>query len=188
MNPMFDRLFIRYIFRLPALRAAALSLAGSAVLCLLMSALAWTAGAERQRLADEVARLRRQQVVNVKLENSTRLAAASLPQLEALERMLQRNFSQSEIARQLTELAEKNGLKVDAQTYAEKIPAAGYIAYQQEITLRGSYPALRRYLLELRQSAAWIETGELRVQHARNQPGIVQAILRVVAYKRGSAP
>jgi Tfp pilus assembly protein PilO len=183
----FNSLFIRYIVRQSALKAALIFLFTACLLCLIASGLWWNSSTESEELARDVSRLRKQQVMQVKLKKSTELATSSLQQLETLERMLERNFSQTEMARQLTELAEKNDLKVDTQTYAEQSPAAGYIAYQQEIALAGSYSALRRYLLDLQRSAAWIEIGEIRLQRANNRPGIVQALLRVAGYRQAKA-
>jgi hypothetical protein len=184
MSPAFNPLFIRYIFRQPALRMAALLLLGSLLLCLLSSALWYLGQVERQNLARDISSQRKQQILNIKLRQNTMLAAAALQQLEALERMLALEFSQSEMARQLTALAEKNGLKVEAQTYAEKSPVANYIAYQQEIALTGSYSGLRRYLLDLQQASIWTEVSEMRIQRANNRPGFVQALLRVTGYKQ----
>jgi Tfp pilus assembly protein PilO len=178
---------LRYSARHPWARAGLWACGAAAALMLAATALWWPAEQEHAALEEKIAATRRSLI---QAQQSGELARAYVQAREAvavLEKKLQHGATQAQLVENFARLARRHGVRIVAETYDEGRNASGaQPALSAELSVQGSYPALREFLRELAALPTWSEVQEVRletVQGAATQKGRI----RIVTY-RGVSP
>ena len=178
---------LRYSARHPWARSGLWAVTAAAVLVLAAAGAWWPAQREHAALDEAIAAKRRGVIQARQSEELARAYAQARGAVEVLEKKLQHGATQAQLVENFARLARKHGVRIVAETYDEGRGAAGaQPALSAELTVQGSYPALREFLRELSALPTWSEVHEVRletVQGTATQKGRI----RIVTYRR-SAP
>ena len=176
---------LRYSARHPYVRAG--MIAGAAALALMALAYAgswWSAGREHARLIEGIESKRRAAVDSAHAGEVARAFQRARRDIDAIERKLEAAVEQAVLVEKLGRLARSKNVKVVSESYEEgKALGAGYVPLIMDITLQGSYPDMREFLLDLPALPALIEVQDARIERARESAGVLKARLRLVAYR-----
>ena len=177
---------LRYSARHPWARAGLWAVGAAAVVAAAAVAAWWPAQREHAALEDEIASKRAGLVQARQAEELSRAYAQARSAVAALEKKLQHGATQAQLVENFARLARKHGVKILAETYDEGRNPGAQPALSAELTVQGSYSALREFLRELSALPTWSELHEVRletVQGTATQKGRI----RIVTYRR-SAP
>jgi Tfp pilus assembly protein PilO len=177
---------LRYSARHPWARSGLWAVAAAAVLTVAAAGAWWPAQREHGALEESIAAKRRSLVQARQAEELARAYAQARAAVAVLEKKLQHGATQAQLVENFARLARKHGVKIVAETYDEGRNAAGaQPALSAELTVLGSYPALREFLRELSALPTWSEVHEVRLETVQGT-GIQKGRIRIVTYRRAA--
>jgi hypothetical protein len=178
---------LRYSARHPWARAGLWAAAAAGALMLAAAALWWPAQRERLALEGEIAAKRRALVQARQSDELGRAYVQAQAAVVVLEKKLQHGATQAELVENFARLARRHGVRIAAETYDEGRNASGQQpALSAELSVQGSYPALREFLRELSALPTWSEVHEVRLETLRGA-GTQKGRIRIITY-RGASP
>jgi Tfp pilus assembly protein PilO len=181
---------VRYSFRHPWIRAGLIATAAVGILTLIALAFWWPAKTSRAELEEQIASKRRTLVQLQQADELLRIYTRAQKDVLALEKKLANAATQAQLVEQLGRLARRHKVTVLSETYEEGRSTGSYGVLNTELTVQGSYPALRDFLRSLPELPVWAEVQELRLEAARDA-GAVKGRIRIATYRRartGGAP
>jgi Tfp pilus assembly protein PilO len=181
---------VRYSFRHPWIRAGLILAAAVGVLVLIALAFWWPAKSSRVELEEQIASKRRMLVNLQQADELLRMYTRAQKDVPVLEKKLANAATQAQLVEQLGRLARRHKVTVLSETYEEGRGTSSYGILNTELTVQGSYPALRDFLRSLPELPVWAEVQELRLEAARDA-GAVKGRIRIATYRRartGGAP
>jgi len=184
---------LRYCARHPYVRRGTIAAAGALAFMLLAYAgLWWGAARAHAALMEQIESRRRAVVDTMHAGEVARAFQRARRDIDAVERKLVAAVEQAVLVEKLGRLARSKNVMVVSESYEEgKALGAGYTPLIMDITLQGSYPGMREFLLGLPALPALIEVQDARIERARETAGVLKARLRLVAYRkpaRGESP
>src|SRR5262245_9454431 len=178
---------LRYSARHPWARAGLWAAGASALLMFGAAALWWPAQRERLALEGEIAAKRRALVQARQSDDLARAYVQAHAAVAVLDKKLEHGATQAQLVENFARLARKHGVRIAAETYDEGRNASGaQPALSAELSIQGSYPALREFLRELSALPTWSEVHEVRLETVRGA-AVQKGRIRIVTY-RGAAP
>lgn len=177
---------LRYSARHPAARSGLCAVAAAAVLALAAAGAWWPAQREQAALEESIAAKRRSVVQARQADELARAYAQARGAVAVLEKKLQHGATQAQLVENFARLARRHGVRILAETYDEGRGTAGaQPALSAELTVQGSYPALREFLRELSGLPTWSEVHEVRLETVQGS-GTQKGRIRIVTYRRAA--
>jgi Tfp pilus assembly protein PilO len=176
---------LRYSARHPWARGGLWAVCAAAVLAAAAAAAWWPAQREHAALESEIAARRSSLVQARQAEEVSRAYEQARGAVAVLEKKLQHGATQAQLVESFARLARKHGVKIVAETYDEGRNPAVQPALSAELTVLGSYPALREVLRELSALPTWSEVHEVRLETVQGTP-TQKGRIRIVTYRRAA--
>lgn len=173
---------LRYGARHPLARTGVRALLG-AVLVMAAALVFWfPAQHTNARLEAQITAKRRTLVETKQADELLRLYASAQKSVPLLEKKLEQSVSQAQLVDSLSRLARQHGVRVASETYEEGRSAGGQALLLAELTVQGSYGAVRNFLRDLPTLPMWTEVHEVRLEAARGSAA-VRGRIRVATYR-----
>lgn len=177
---------LRYSARHPWARSGLWAVAAAGMLAVVAASAWWPTQRQHAALEEEIAAKRRDLVQARQAEELARAYEQARGAVAVLEKKLQHGATQAQLVENFARLARKNGVKIVAETYDEGRGGTGaQPALSAELTVQGSYPALREFLRELSTLPTWSEVHEVRLETVQGT-GTQKGRIRIVTYRRAA--
>jgi Tfp pilus assembly protein PilO len=176
---------LRYARRHPALVRWAWIGGVTGLVCALIVAIVWAPVWIESRQWQGALDARRQQLLDAR--QRVALAAAvqqAAKSVESIDRKLNAPAVQVTLVSQVGRIARERGVRVLAASFEDGKPQAGYQPLQHELTVEGSYPALRRFLADLYQMPTFTLEREAVLVPVSEGAGVLRMQLRLTTYRR----
>lgn len=118
-------------------------------------------------------------------ENAKNFALVS-QRTKTLEKQLGTRETQASLVGLLSRLASKNGLKVVSQDFSSKEGSGPDQTLTQDLTLQGSYPSLRSFLMGLESLPVLTVVEQAHIERLGEGNGHVRAVLRLTTFHRSA--
>ncbi len=175
---------LRYTLRHPYVRLGLWANGTLALLAVVVFAFWWPVTRDHQVLTETVDGKRRQMINALQagdMLQAYRHAQVAVPKLEEKLRIGAR---QSELIDHLGRLTRQHDVRVLSQAFEDGKMRGAYLPLQINLTLQGSYSALRDLLDDLPTLPVWTEIQEMNLERSRESPELVRAQLRLLAFRR----
>lgn len=183
LHPLMDDL--RYSLRHPMVRAGIVTgIAALGMLVIMAAALWWPVRSEVNTLRDEIDATRRQAVERLYGAQLAQMYGRTQEQIVVLETKLNTQTVQVSLLNHLSQLAKKHRVRILSESYEEGKPQTGYAPLYHEITLQGTYPRVRRFLLDLGTLPTLSLVQEAALSRSGNSGRSIKAQLRIVTYRK----
>jgi len=173
---------LRYSARHPLARTGVRVLLGAVVVMAVTLVYWWPAQHANAGLEAQITAKRRTLVETQQADELLRLYASAQKSVPLLEKKLEQSVSQAQLVDSLSRLARQHGVRVASETYEEGRSAGGQALLLAELTVQGSYGAVRNYLRDLPTLPMWTEVHEVRLEAARGSAA-VRGRIRVATYR-----
>jgi hypothetical protein len=177
--------FLPYALKHPQVRRAAGAAIGGVVLAFLMMALFWWPVAQvHHGLEKSIEHFRQAQRDTIR-SNETALNYRQLLQRSGLlETRWATPVSESSLIESLGQLASQNQLKVLSQDFVETPGKEGREVFQQNLSLNGTYPALRRFLSGLENLPTLTIIRQIRLERSEDKSARVRADIQLTTFAK----
>jgi hypothetical protein len=108
----------------------------------------------------------------------------TLNELTILEEKLNVNVTQSYLKSTMNEAAIKSNIKIISESYEEGRMTNDFIPLFQELTLKGDYPSLKKFLVAITNFNTWTEVIEAQITRDRKQNQQLEILLKLVTYRK----
>lgn len=178
------RLEIAYLLRHRGVRA--MSVAVGVIAGLNIAALAYWLPHARQHDARtaQVEQARRDLLMLTQAEEINRSYRHALQALESVSDKLAQSASQARLVESIDRVARRARVTIMSQAYEEAREQHGYQPLLANLTLLGSYPALRTLTRDLPELPAWCVIQEARFESSRDKSTDVKAQIRLACYRK----
>lgn len=176
----------RYGVRHPLAKAGVRVLLAAAVVLGGALALWWPVQHADAGLQAQIAAKRRALVGLQQADELLRLYAGAQKAVPVLEKKLEQSVSQAQLVDNLARLVRRHGVRVASETYEEGRSAGGQTLLLAELTVQGSYAAVRNFLRDLPTLPMWTEVHEVRLEAVRGSAA-VRGRIRVATYRAAPA-
>jgi Tfp pilus assembly protein PilO len=146
----------------------------------------WPVEHERAVLEDQVGAKRRALAQARQAHGLLEAYTKAAKDVALLEKKLEYAATQAQLVENFSRLAGRHGVKILSETYDEGRGGAVQSGLSAELSVQGSFPALRDFLRDLSALPTWSEVQEVRletVQGSATQKGRI----RVVTYRAAPA-
>lgn len=176
-----------YMSRNRAIRVALTALI-AVILALIVAISIWMAAKHENAVLQRELSAKREQIY--KQEQLGKLGSyldSTLPLIGIIEEKLKSNSTQSDIMRQIGEIARQNSLQVTSQVYERsKIEEAGATSSTIDLRLSGRYADIRKMLAKIPAMSAWIEIAGIRIERQEKERTNIDAHVRLIVLKEQS--
>lgn len=173
---------IRYGLRHPLARTGLRALLGALLVLGGALVLWWPAQRVDSGLQSQINAKRRALIEAQQADELLYRYAGAQQSVPALEKKLEQSVSQAQLVESLSRLAHRHGVRVASETYEEGRSAGGQSLLLAELTVQGSYGAVRNFLRDLPTLPMWTEVHEVRFEAARGS-ATVRGRIRVATYR-----
>ena len=170
----------------PLTRSGLRGLLGSGAVLLATLAVWWPVLHTHDSLQARIAAQRRALVETQQAGELLRLYDAARRTAPQLERKLEQSVSQAQLVESLARLARQHQVRVVSETYQEGRSPAGQALLLAELTVQGSYGAVRHFLRGLPGLPMWNEIQEVRLEGVRSAAA-VRGQIRIATYRLAPA-
>lgn len=177
---------LRYNVRHPLARLGVRALLAAGTVLVGALALWWPAQHADSGLQAQIAAKRRALVEVQQADELLRLYTSAQKSVPLLEKKLEQSVSQAQLVDSLSRLARQHGVRVASETYEEGRSSGGQALLLAELTVQGSYGAVRNFLRDLPTLPMWTEVHEVRLEAARGSAA-VRGRIRVATYRAAPA-
>lgn len=183
LRPVIDDL--RYSLRHPLVRLGIIAgIIAIGLVLVVGAALWWPARSEVHTLRDEIDVTRRQAVERLYGAQLAQEYERTEQQIVALETKLNTQTVQVSLLNHLSQLAKKHRVRILSESYEEGKIQSGYAPLYHEITLQGTYPRVRRFLLDIRSLPTLSLVQEAALNRGDGRGRSIKAQLRIVTYRK----
>jgi Tfp pilus assembly protein PilO len=163
-------------------RAGALLAALSVLTLVACAALWWLAARSHDRQLQAIDAERRRVVLARQADEVTAAYRLASAQIASIDNRLAHTTGQADVVASLARLAQRSGIRVDSEAYEES-KSGELVLLAAQLSLQGSYSALRDFLLGLSDLPVWVEVHELRFERVRDGDGLIKAQLRLAVFR-----
>ncbi|HXL73968.1 MAG TPA: GspMb/PilO family protein [bacterium] len=172
----------------PKVKRAAWAAAGLLTLDFLVLAFVWYPAAQVHfGLQREISRYHQAREDASRAEESAEIYANLEKRVKVLDVKWNYSVTQSDLIGSLGSLASKNRLKIVSQDFDAVSPQSGGNLFKQNLSLDGSYPALRHFLADLEALPTLTVVKQARLERAGVEGSQVRANLELATYSQSSA-
>lgn len=176
---------LRYSLRHPVVRLGIVAgIVAIGLVLIIGAALWWPARSEAYTLRDQIDATRRQAVERLYGTQLAQVYERTEQQIVALETKLNTQTVQVSLLNHLSQLAKKHGVRILSESYEEGKTQSGYAPLYHEITLQGSYPRVRRFLLDIGSLPTLSLVQEAALNRGDGRGRSIKAQLRIVTYRK----
>jgi Tfp pilus assembly protein PilO len=187
MNPAASWDMLLYSMRHPAVKKGLTAAAVLSVLVLSVGLIYWLPAVRaHDALVGAVEAKRRAAVDAMHASELARAVQQASEAVKTLEKKLDAAPRQSELVDRMGRLARKRNVKILSESYEEGKRRGDYLPLVLDLSIQGGYGAVREFLHDIPGLPAWIEVQELRLERARETPGLVRAQIRLLAFRKVS--
>lgn len=174
---------MKVTFRYPLVRCGAL-LAAAMFLATVATAafLWWPAVTEHRQLERAVAQAKSKVVDAINQAKVAESFHEVQERIEAIGEKLEATASQAELTSHINRLAAKLEVKILNESNEEGKIKQGYLPMIQELSIQGSYAAIRHFLLALNALPTWTIVRELRITRKAITADL-KAVVTLVTYR-----
>jgi Tfp pilus assembly protein PilO len=174
---------LRYASRQPWVRAGLVCAVVALVALIVAAALVWSARsqvvARQAELTQKAQTLREAGQAQELLTVFTRVSA----DVTRIEGKLDYAATQGQLVQDFAELAARHQLSILNQSYEEGRRNGSLQALATELSVRGSYRAIRGFLLDVPQLRAWTEVREVSLERSRDA-GMIDGKIVLATFRR----
>lgn len=175
---------LTFAFRYPLVRLGALSALGMvAATVATLAVLWWPAASALGQNERAVAQAKSKVLRAMDQAKIARQFDESHRRVEAIREKLEAAASQAELAAHINQLAAELGVRILNESNEEAKIKLGYQPIIQELSIEGSYAAIRQFLLAVRTLPTWTIVRELRLTR-KNVAADLKAVVTLVTYRR----
>jgi len=178
---------LRYAARHPVVRAAFAGFAvGLLVLCISAALVLFadSARATRQRTLAAQTRVLNERGRSHELRQTMQRVSVDVARIEV---KLDYAATQGQLVQDFAELAARHHVTILNQSYEEGRRNGALQALNTELTVRGSYRAIRGLLLDVPALRAWTEVREVLLERSRDA-GMVNGKIQLATFRRAAEP
>lgn len=177
---------MKVAFRYPLVRCGAVPAAAMFLATVAAAAfLWWPAVAEHRQVERAVVQAKSKVVHAINQAKVAESFHGAQERIEAIGEKLEATASQAELAGHINRLAAKLEIKILNESTEEGKIKLGYLPMIQELSIQGSYAAIRRLLLALNALPTWTIVRELRITR-KNITADLKAVVTLVTYRRAA--
>lgn len=180
--------FLPHAIRHPKVRMALRVLAGLCCLDLLVAAFFFCPAAWRHhQLAGGIAAYRNSQREAAEARQRALQYGELLQRVSVLEEKWKAPAAQSALISAVNRFASRNGLRVVSQDFESEKTKTGVESLNQEISLQGSYRALRGFLADLEDLGTLTVVEQTRLERAGQGGNSLRAVLKLRTFSPGGS-
>ncbi len=177
-----------YAARHPLVKAGILACGVSGVIFLVVGVgYWWPVQRDYRNLVESIQTQRKAVVDTLHAANVAQSYRRALEGIAVLEKKLDYVSGQAELVRNLGRLAKKRGVKILSESYEEGKARSGYVPLYLNLTLKGGYRGLRKFLLDVPTLPSWSVVQEVRFERSRGGSRLIKGYIRLITYRKTKA-
>lgn len=174
---------LAYLLRYRGARAM-LAASGAAVILVAAASMYWYPHAHQHAsLMQRVDAARRDVLMQTQAGEINRGYQHAVQALQTVTEKLAQTASQARLVESIDQVARRARVRIVSQAYEELREQNGYQPLLANLTLLGTYPALRVLTRELPELPAWCVIQEARFETSRDKSADVKAQIRLACYR-----